>query len=213
MKSSKVFLSLIMLVTLNLGVCYAFNFGGSFNYQTSSGGIIHFSRDISAVSFGQRGSLTMFSDVVWNGKGFLAIDASMGTTVTFTSLQRRCLVYFVEDVGSSMQIINYRDYGEPTDVSGGTYIMSGDDVIIITSGNVVVTISWITSTIQQVNSIFMALGGVCSIIPLWNAAVAIQGAANGSMNPSEFNSRILSSAFALVILYVLGIVIKTLMLI
>ena len=208
MKNTKILLAVMILFSLALGMCSAFTFGGDFNYVTSSGGIIHFSRDIAASKWSQQGALTRFDGIVWNGLGFLAVDAPTGTTVNFTGLQQRVLIYSVTDVGAGTQTINYRGLGEPSDITGGTYEMNGDNVVVTTAGNVIVTISWVTPLIQQANQI-MGFLTIFAMVPIMLGAMGIRGVMNGTVNEDEFKNLILACAFVVLTIFVLGMIIKS----
>ena len=208
MKNIKTLLPIILLFSLSLGVCNAFSFGGDFNYQTSSGGIVHFGRDITAARWDQWGALTRFTGIVWNGVDFLAVDAPTGTTVNFTSLQQRVLVYSVTDVGAGTQTINYRGLGEPTDVAGGTYEMNGDNVVVSTTGNVVVTLSWVTPLLQQANQILQMLG-VFMMVPIMLGALGVRGVLEGSIDQDDFTKLVYGVVTVVVVIFTIGLLVKS----
>ncbi len=210
----KLFLSVllaILMLSFCVSMCGAFTFGGSFNYQTSSGGIVHFGRDITVSQWSQQGALTRFSGVVWNGnfRGVLMVDAPAGTTVNFTSLQQTVMIYQVSDAGAGTQTINYQGLGRPTEVTGGTFVMDGDEVVVTTAGSVLVTISWHPEVLALTGQL-MTLLVTFTLIPLMLGAYGVQGVMNGSIDSDEFSKLIFGVVSVIVILFTLALVIKNL---
>jgi len=210
MKNIRMLLVTMVLCSLTLGVCNAFTFGGDFNYQTSSGGIVHFGRDITVGLWDQVGTLTRFSAVIWNGnnRGVLMVDAPTGTTVNFTSLQQTVLIYNVTDVGVGTQSINYQGLGRPSSVDGGTFVMDGDTVVVTTNGDVIVTILWRPALLNQANQILQMLG-VFMMVPIMLGALGVRGVLEGSIDQDDFTKLVYGVVTVVIVIFTIGLLVKS----
>lgn len=197
----------IVFMSLFIGVGSCFTFDGDFNYQTESLGVVHFSQDITSTQLDSWNDLTRFQVVVWNGNNrhTLAVDVSNGSNVTFTGLQANVVIYDVAAAGAATQEIYYQGKGRPSEVDGGTYVMDGDNVVVTTNGNTVVTIRWNPNAVLIADDLMVALG-VMALIPLVIGAVGLQAAVNGNLDSGEFTKIAMAVAGSVVLIFIIGLI-------
>lgn len=210
MRYRKPILTILTLLALNIGICSAFTFDGDFNYQTPSQGIVHFSQDVTASSWDIWGTLTRWQGVQWNTRhrGVFAIDVSNGCTVNVTSMQQQILIYDVVAVGVETQTIYYRGLGRPSDVDGGTYAITGGNVVVTTDGNTTVTVTWSQEMYHEIADQISSYLAIYALVPIVMAAGLLIGLSTNALSWETAVKIIGVTVAVMIITVILGVFMK-----